>query len=223
MAENIDFARSWLRRWASDQGLKAEKISPDDLRIYDERRDLLVHMRQADMFEFIRENPLPGNLLIAHAVLDLLPMPESLPALLTLTRDLAWLTINFDGVTCFEPPIDPALDAQIEALYHQSMDVRPTGGDSRSGRHLFKQLESVGAEILAAGSSDWVVHPVRGEYPAEEAYFLEFILHFFESALRNHTDLDPDTFASWLRQRREQVAKGALVYIAHQMDFLVRA
>lgn len=41
-------------------------------------------------------------------------MPESLPKLLSLTNSLAWLTINFDGVTSLEPTIDAALDEQIE-------------------------------------------------------------------------------------------------------------
>ena len=61
---------------------------------------------------------------IAHAFLDLLPMPESLPKLFSLTENLAWLTVNFDGVTSLEPVIDPELDAKIERLYH-AVDGHP--------------------------------------------------------------------------------------------------
>ena len=100
-----------------------------------------------------------------------------------MTKELAWLTVNFDGVTSLEPLLDPDLDARIERLYHRSMDTRPSGGDSQAGRHLFKHLSQVGAEILSAGSSDWVVYPVDGQYPDDEAYFLQFILHFFEENL----------------------------------------
>jgi hypothetical protein len=135
---------------------------------------------------------------------------------------LAWLTLNFDGVTTFEPIIDPALDAQIERLYHQSMDSRPTGGDSRSGRHLFNYLRGSGADLIAAGPSDWVVYPQHSKYAADEAYFLHFILHFFEQSLTGHPDLDVDAFAAWLHERRAQIDQGELVYIAHQMDFLVQ-
>ena len=74
---------------------------------------------------------------------------------------------------------DEALDAQIVELYHRSMDARPTGGDSRTGRHLLTELQKMGVRILAAGSSDWVVLAQDGKYPADEGYFLKFILHFF--------------------------------------------
>ncbi|MEJ5225400.1 MAG: hypothetical protein WHV44_13165, partial [Anaerolineales bacterium] len=169
---------------------------------------------------------------IAHAFLDLLPMPHSLRRLFSLLKPggLAWLTINFDGVTTFEPPIrlsadlsaPASLDAHIERLYHASMDSRPTGGDSQSGRHLFAHIAQAGGKILAAGASDWVVYPVQGQYPADEAYFLHFILHFFEQSLSGHPDLDPAVFAAWLAQRRQQIENGELIYIAHQMDFLVQ-
>ncbi len=174
------------------------------------------------MFDFIAQKPEPADLLIAHAFLDLLPMPESLPKLFSLTENLAWLTVNFDGVTSLEPVIDSELDVKIERLYHESMDARPSGGDSRSGRHLFGHLKQAGAEIVSAGASDWVVYAVDGRYPADEAYFLQFVLHFFEESLGNHPELNAAVFADWLEKRRGQVERGELVYIAHQMDFLAR-
>jgi hypothetical protein len=111
-----------------------------------------------------------------------MPLPESLPKLFSLTKSLAWLTINFDGVSSFEPVIDPVLDRAIEQLYHQSMDARVKGGDSRSGRHLFKYLNHVGAKILDVGSSDWVIYPRDGKYYADEANFLKFIIAFIEES-----------------------------------------
>jgi hypothetical protein len=118
--------------------------------------------------------------------------------------------------------LNPELDAQIEALYHQSMDTRPSGGDSRAGRHLFAHLEQAGAQILSAGASDWVVYPHGGEYPADEAYFLNYILGFFESSLGDHLELNQVAFRDWLQKRREQVDRRQLIYIAHQVDFLVK-
>ena len=149
-------------------------------------------------------------------------MPESMPKLLALTKHLAWLTINFDGMTSLEPTINAVLDEQIERLYHATMDSRKTGGDSRAGRHLFSHLQKAGAEVLSAGASDWVVHSVNGMYPADEAYFLYFILHFFEESLTGHAELNGTAFANWLKERRAQIERGELVYIAHQMDFLAR-
>ena len=254
MPENIAFAKTWLPNWAQENGYTAETVPEGGLRFSASQSvpvSVSVHFAQADVFDFIRSSvdpfqksaPTPAHLLIAHAFLDLLPMPESLPKLFSLVKPggLAWLTINFDGVTTFEPPIrfsnssttdirlsasrqpsaPESVDSLIECLYHQTMDSRPTGGDSQAGRHLFGHLTQVSAEILAAGASDWVVYPVQGQYPADEAYFLHFILHFFETSLAHHPDLDPDLFRRWLTERRAQIDRAELVYIAHQMDFLV--
>jgi len=224
MQDNIEFARAWLPRRAEESRLHAHDMGPDTLRLFDETRDIHVSFVNKDVFEFIHHGPRPAELLIAHAFLDLLPMPGSLRELLKLLRPggLAWLTINFDGLTSFEPSMDSNLDQQIERLYHDSMDMRPSGGDSQAGRHLFSHLRAVGAEILAAGASDWVVHAVEGRYPADEAYFLNFILHFFEQSLGGHPGLDEAQFKTWLLQRRDQIESGELVYIAHQTDFLVK-
>jgi hypothetical protein len=81
--------------------------------------------------------------LIANAFLDLIDVPATLPALLSLLKPggLFYFTITFDGATIIQPEIDSALDAQIEALYHETMDRRVIGGkpsgDSRTGRHFF--------------------------------------------------------------------------------------
>jgi len=219
--ENIEFASAWIQQWAEQAGYGWERPGQTQLRIWDTTHDVRIHLERADIFAFVQKNQEPADLLIAHAFLDLLPMPESLQKLMSLTNDLAWLTINFDGVTTFEPAIDARLDEQIERLYHKTMDTRLTGGDSRSGRHLFGHLRHLGAEILASGGSDWVVHAVNGKYAEEEAYFLQYILHFFEESLKHHPELDESAFAGWLRQRYEQRGRGELVYIAHQMDFLV--
>lgn len=221
-AENIEYASEWLKAWAEQAGLGVERSGQNQARVFDEAHDVRIRFERADVFDFIQKNKEPADLLIAHAFLDLLPMPESLTKLLLLTKGLAWLTVNFDGVTTFEPAIDAALDAQIEWLYHETMDRRATGGDSRSGRHLFGHVRNAGAEVLAAGASDWVVYASGGKYPDDEAYFLHFILHFFEQSLTGHAELNAEAFAGWLRERRAQVERGELVYIAHQMDFLVK-
>lgn len=222
MQENITYARAWIPSWASEAGLRFEWAGQDHLQLCDQTREIHVRFECADVFDFTERNKTPADLLIAHAFLDLLPMPESLKGLFSLTRNLAWLTINFDRMSSLGPAIDPALDEQIERLYHATMDARPTGGESRMGRNLFEHLRSVDSEILAAGASDWVVYARDGKYPDDEKIFLQFILHFFESSLKDCEELEAGTFQQWLTKRHQQIDRSELVYIAHQMDFLVR-
>ena len=218
MAENISFASRWIPEWADGAGMQTQWTGQSELRLVDAQRDIRLTLQQQDVFDFIRSKPVPADLLIAHAFLDLLRLPQSLPEVLSLTNHLAWFTINFDGLTAFEPTIDPALDDLIVRLYHRTMDDRPSGGDSRSGRHLLEYLPHFGARVLEAGSSDWIVYPQHGSYPADEAYFLQVILHFFEQALADNPELDSAAFASWLSTRRSQVTRGELIYLAHQLD-----
>lgn len=162
------------------------------------------------------------DLIIAHAVLDVVNSDSVVSAI---TRRLAvggtlWLTINFDGETIFDPP-HPS-DAPIIAAYHGSMDTRTrdglVSGNSQSGRRLFGQISRAGGDILAAGSSDWVVFGRDGFYPDDERYFLQHILKFFEDELGGHPKLARDV-VQWLEARRAQIETGELVYIAHQLDF----
>ena len=78
----------------------------------------------------------------------MLDIPSTLPGLLSLLRPggLVYFSIAFYGATILQPAIEPALDARIEALYHQDMDQRRVGGhpsgDSHTGRNLFGHLRA---------------------------------------------------------------------------------
>jgi SAM-dependent methyltransferase len=227
---NVAEAQVRLPRWAARQGFTVWRVSPAQLQFRQAERNITVELETIDVHEFAareRERR-TWDVLIAHAFLDLLDIPRVLPALLPLLRPggLVYFTLTFDGATVLQPEIDPELEARIEALYHQTMDERITAGrpsgDSRSGRHLFGHLRDAGVELLDAGSSDWVVFAGPGGYPADEAYFLHFIVHTIQTALQGHPDLDAARFADWIEQRHQQIERGELVYIAHQLDLLGR-
>lgn len=230
MPDNIEEAARRIPTWAEAAGYEVKIEGARTIRIKQGDRDVKVKLETADIHEFMAEQTGESSwdLLIANAFLDLVDVPSALPGLFSLlrSRGLFYFTINFDGATIFQPEIDPALDAQIEALYHQTMDRRVIGGkpsgDSRSGRHLFGHLRQAGADLIAAGSSDWVVFPGPLGYPGDEAYFLHFIVHTVGSALAGHPELDPDRFGRLLDLRHSQIEDGTLVYMAHQMDFLGR-
>jgi hypothetical protein len=171
------------------------------------------------------------DLLLAHAFMDLVDVPATLPLFTRTLRPgaLLYFTINFDGATILEPTIDRAFDQHIEAVYHRTMDERITNGklsgDSHTGRHLFHQLKTANIHTLDAGSSDWVVIPQRATtsgsaYPHDEAYFLHFIVHTMQGALRQHPQIDMARFDAWIATRHAQIEAGELVYIAHQLDYL---
>ncbi len=228
MAENISEAATRIPVWAASHGYTVVDLDPRTTLIGTDDRRVRVSFQATDVFDFIGTDAAdsPWDLLIANAFLDLVDVPRVLPKLFSLIRPggLFYFSVTFDGCTIFQPEIDPVLDAQIEALYHENMDRRIVNGrlsgDSRTGRHFFHHVMNAGARILDAGASDWVVFPGPEGYPADEAYFLHFIVHTVGNALRGHPDLDAVAFDQWIHERHVQVEQRQLVYIAHQMDFL---
>lgn len=224
--ENVAAALQRLPEWAKANGWSVQAQADGSLRLENGARQVTVRLETSDVFEWITRQPAEQfDLLIAHAVLDLFDLQTALPRILGTLRPggFFYFTLNFDGVTIFAPPLDPDFDEQVIAAYHQTMDERQVeghpSGDSRTGRRLFHLLPAAGGEILNAGSSDWVVHARQGAYPADEAYFLHFILYFFEDSLAGRSELDPQRMAAWLAGRHAQVERGTLAYIAHQIDF----
>ena len=228
-SQNIETALIHLDKWAVRHDFNVRRTE-NGLVLADQRRVVRVELEAVDLFAFIERErgQRTWDLLVAHAFLDLIDLASALPDILGLLTDggLYYFTINFDGVTAFEPQIDPALDELILDLYHRTMDERLTegkpSGDSRTGRHLFTQLKAAGAHVQEAGSSDWVVFPGAQGYPQDEAYFLHFIVHTIHQALENHPELDPVRFNAWVAERHAQIERQELIYIAHQLDFMGR-
>ena len=221
----LDRSRRWLGDWAAARGLRGELL-PDGLQVGD-LRVFLVHAELGSYLE--AGHAARADVLIANAVLDLVDVPAVLPGLLRLLvpGGVYWFTVNYDGESVFAP--GHPHDDQVMRAYHRDMDERfrygRPAGESRTGRHLFHHLRDAGAPALAAGSSDWVVHPAPdGNYPADEAYFLRSILNTIRDALRSRRDrVEPAVLADWLAERERQLAAGELVYIAHQLDFAGRS
>jgi len=229
-AENSAEAMARLPVWAGKRGYQVDTDKPDAIRLTRQDADVLVKLEAADVFDFIHQcaGRAKWDLLVGNAFLDLVDVPSALPDLFSLLKPggLFYFTITFDGATILQPEIDPALDARIEDLYHKTMDQRiirgKPSGDSRTGRHFFHHARAAGAEVVAAGSSDWVVFAGPEGYPADEAFFMHFIVHTMGSALEGNPDLDPHCLSQWVSERHAQVEQGTLVYIAHQMDFFGR-
>lgn len=227
-AENIAIASQRLPQWANQQGFTSRRGPRGEMVFERPGKKFTICLETSDLFNFIAREGGKRNweLLVAHAFLDLMNIPIALPQILSLAeaQGLFYFSINFDGATILEPPIEPGLDERILRLYHRSMDERMTGGmlsgDSRAGRHLFALLRQAGATLLEAGASDWVVFPGPRGYPEDEAYFLHFIVETIHQALLGHPELDQGDFEAWVSKRHAQVERQELVYIAHQLDFV---
>lgn len=225
--ENITAAATRLAAFAMERGLQIREQGRNTWHLTDGRRVVQLTLEACDIVDFTdRETGRTAwDVLLAHAFLDLVDLETALPSLMALLKPggCFYFTLNFDGATMFLPPLDPALDAMIETLYHQNMDERRVNGrpsgSSRTGRLLFSALPKFGGRLLAAGSSDWVVFPGPDGYPRDEAYFLHYLVHTVAEALRGHPLLKESSLREWTTRRHQQIERAELAYIAHQLDF----
>jgi 2-polyprenyl-3-methyl-5-hydroxy-6-metoxy-1,4-benzoquinol methylase len=226
----MDEARRRLSQWAAQQGFQVDESRRRQLHMRRAGNHITVETEAIDVARFIaREHGRrTWDLLIGQAFLDLVDMPTIMPGLCSLVRPngLLYFPTTFDGDTVFQPEGDAELDRTIKDRYHQIIDQRvldgKPSGDSRAGRRLFAYLRTAGMDVLAAGSSDWVIFAGIDGYPADEAYFLHDIIHTIDSALTGHPQLDAERLGAWVAQRHAQIEQGTLVYMAHQLDVLGR-
>lgn len=215
-------ARRYLSRWARNQSHTLSWPGESHGRLRTPDADIAVKLEPASAEELADRTNEPGpfHLLVAHAVLDLVDFPALLPRLLQRLKEngLAYLTCNFDGETVFLPEWDG--EQQIIRRYHASMEERLPGA-SRTGRRLLRFLQRPGLELLAAGRSDWTIHPRKEGYSADEIFFLHAIIATVERELEKKNN-PPPGLAAWARNRHQQVQNGELSFQARHLDILVR-
>jgi SAM-dependent methyltransferase len=226
----IGEAKARLRRYAGERGFAVGEQSPDVVSLQAAGRTVIVRFVVSDIFDFVASHgEAPRyDILLAHAFLDLVDPIHSMPLFLSLLRPggLAYFTLNFDGMTVFEPMIGEGLDALVVRLYHETMNNRLVNerpsGNSFAGRLLPGILQNCGVETLVAGSSDWVLVPGADGYTEDEAFFLHFIINTVHDALSGHPGMDAKPLSWWIRKRHDQIEDAKLTYIAHQIDILGR-
>lgn len=220
----LSAARKHLSQWAEKQGHSLSWAGGVG-RLKTTRAEISLRLESATVEELAdRSDSLgPFHLIIAHAVLDLVDFPAVLPRLLSrLTNGgLGYFTCNFDGETVFLPT--HVGEEEIIRCYHNSMEARLTGA-SHTGRRLLTFLQSSGFEILAAGSSDWVIHPQRAGYSLDETFFLHSIIETVEKELgkEQKSPFDLANLANWAKLRHRQIETVELSFLAHHLDLLVQ-
>ena len=219
----LQAARTYLSHWAKNSGHNVSWFGPDCGQLIAAGADISLHFDHTSIEALAARTCPPGpfHLLFAHAVLDLVDFTVVLPQLLTrlVKNGFAYLTCNFDGETIFLPSCSG--DEEILTLYHKSMDQRLPGA-SHTGRRLLSFLQGLNLEIVAAGSSDWIVHPRNRQYTPDETFFLHAVIEtvHMELAKKNKP---PASLTNWARLRHEQVESGELSFLARHLDFLTRS
>lgn len=223
--ENIIFGEKFITDWAHHNDFSIKAIGEGVLKLKLPETEINVHLVALPIYEFIQSYNQKFNLLIAHAFLDLLDINFAIPKIFSLIESGGgfYFTINYDGETIFQPAWDTNFEKQILLAYNQSMDQRIVdgnpSGDSYTGRHMFGAIINNGGDLLAAGSSDWVVYPVANQYIQDEEFFLHFIIETIENALENNDKIDQEKLGDWANTRHHQIDNKKLIYIAHQLDF----
>src|SRR5215831_5004786 len=97
----ITEARYRLPQWAAAQGWQVHQDDPECLHMQRPDQDISVATEAIDLWRFVarEQGQRAWDLLIAQAVLDLVDVPSTLPALLSLLRPggLLYCPITFDG------------------------------------------------------------------------------------------------------------------------------
>lgn len=217
-AENVAELRRHVTSWAEGRDVSVSGEQP--LVLDGPDREISVEPVVADAVAYADRSTAGYDLLVGVALLDILDL-EGLGTLLDALAPggLYYFPITFDGATRFRPS-HPA-DRAVERHYHEHMDAKP-GGSSRAGGDVLARLQAGNGSLLGVAGSDWVVRPSGGSYPADEAYFLRYILDTIEDAVGEVAAESVQNLEEWLSRRRAQVEASELTYHTHQLDFLGR-
>ena len=193
-------------------------------------REIRVSFECGYLDEFFRSiSNQAFDLITAHAVIDLLPLPTTLENFATRLKDggLVYSTINYDGDTSLLPVYaDPTFERQLLDNYNASMEKRRISGEltggAYAGRRLHTALTQTGFKIIAVGSSDWNITPIDGRYRDQDDICLVALLDMIRGENADCTSVDASALSDWYQHRLYQLEQGQLGMIVHQLDILAR-
>lgn len=210
-AEFKNAALERLSAWASKNNCKFTFDSEGLWLISSNKLKLTIewHMSSANEIDanFAKDE---FDLLLSHAVIDLLPVPEIMPSILDKlkAKGAYYFSLNFSGETDFYPEHES--DREISQNYHADMDSRFPDLDwqpSLTGSALPNWLKKYGCQTVIKGESDWQLGEFEalGRLREEDSLFLRNILDTIKKALSGLPILD-----DWLRVRYKQLDQGQL-------------
>ncbi|MCF7797602.1 MAG: class I SAM-dependent methyltransferase [Lentisphaeria bacterium] len=209
-------AKKTLDRWCV-QHKKVFTTNQEAWQVESGDADVQINWKTGDILKMVDDMP-PAtyDLIIGHAVIDLLPVPLLLPRILDRLKPGAayYFSLNYTGKTVFEPP--HPRDDDILRAYHHDMDWRfpeLTWQASRTGLHLGEWLREAGHTVVATGESNW---SLEGNDQTDNGPrdFIANILDTIEQALAGLQGV-----SDWVNERRSQLAAGELHYFAANQDY----
>ncbi len=213
-------AENELSVWAGANGYRMDVIGASSWTLGKDEEVIEIQWLAVDILELTSDFASGYfDMLIGHAIIDLLPVPECLPGLLNLVKPGGdyYFSLNYAGVTSFSP-IHPR-DLDITEAYHRDMDTRFPGikwRASQTGQLLGSWLKEQGHQVLAEGDSDWQLS--SGPTPsAADNRFVGNILDTMAKALAGLEGLE-----DWLNLRRQQADSGNLLFFAANRDYFGR-
>ncbi len=204
-------AREQFKHWAADRGIGFTETAAGTWQINKDDKCLELEwlsIAAENLGTVIEKGSL--DLLLAHAVVDLLPVPVLLPNLLDLLKPggAFYFSLNYSGTTRFEPAHPD--DVPLMQAYNRDMDARFDDLDwqaSLTGARLGPWLTAAGCQVLAEADSDWQLN-------ASDGLFVRNILDTMKKALQEMKQL-----ADWYDKRVTQLEAGSLAVKISNTDF----
>jgi hypothetical protein len=207
-----------LKNWAILNNFSFDEINKEKITLTCDGKNLELNWVITDVLNYHEmANKNTHDLLIGHAIIDLLPVPQCMPTLLDYLKPGAtfYFSLNFSGTTQFIPA--HPFDEKISAAYHQDMDNRfpqLKWQPSQTGVMLGNWLTTQGHTIIEQGLSDWNL-PLSDLEPDTNRLFINNILDTIENALKNLPGLE-----EWLKTRRTQLKTRELQLLVTNQDYL---
>jgi hypothetical protein len=203
-------ALSRFKGWANKYGCTFKINSEGLWHISNNELDIFIEWIEADANKI---DQLFGDksfdLLLSHAVIDLLPVPTIMSIILDKlkARGACYFSLNFSGNTEFYPAHDS--DHKISELYHLDMDSRFPNLDwqpSLTGIALPIWLKKYGCEQVVDGESNW-------ELGEGDSLFIKNILDTIKKALAGFPGLE-----TWLSSRYKELDQEILAISISNRD-----
>lgn len=217
------------RRAVALLGARGFKVTaaPGVIKAKQGKRLVAAEFIMADLEHFEHDRHGHYDAVIAHAVMDRLP-PRIMAG-----RISGWLkphgvfyaTLNYDGGTSLWPiHRDQALEERIFSAYDAAMERRriwdQSSGGPRTGRRLHAALLETGLDVLAYGSSDWNLTPLKRRYRDREALCLTGLLDLIRDEAARSGQFGQDELDAWHQGRLRDVRDARLGLVVHQLDLL---